>query len=279
MLDEIKIESLLKEIEQLPFEDPKVAPVAFFDADHTLWAGDLGDLVARTAMKKNLLKDAAQAPIAAILRASGGTPEGDPNRDALAVMKRYFRDEVAEIDIISAQVICYAAWTPKALFDFAQELFDEHLAPKIYEDVAPLHAALRARGIEVKVISGSPQWAVEAACERMDIRAEDVYGARCGVEEGKLTGQMVPPITYKEGKVGAMQHWIGDKLATIAFGDSKSDYPMQERSMIRVAVNPRPGVRKYASENNPENWRLWVPERTKDGEVVQRIETDRVITE
>ena len=144
--------------------------------------------------------------------------------------------------------------------------------------MARLHDTLREVGIDIKVISGSPQWTVEAACERLGIEKSDVYGARSVVANGKLTGEMDPPITYKEGKVGAMQHWIGDLTATIAFGDSKSDYPMQERSKIRVAVNPRPGVRKYASENEPQAWRLWVPNKTKDGESVARIDTDRVIT-
>jgi HAD superfamily phosphoserine phosphatase-like hydrolase len=279
MLEEIQIESLLEEIKNLPFDKEEVAPVAFFDADHTLWAGDLGDLIARTAMNHNMLKPEAQGPVAEILKRSNGTPSNDPNRDSQLLMEHYFRDEVEEIDIISAQVICYAGWTTQELFDFSQKLFDEHFAPKIYEDMARLHDALRAAGIDIKVISGSPQWVVEAACERLDIVKEDVYGARAVLDGDKITGVMEPPITYKDGKVGAMRHWVGDKIGTIAFGDSKSDYPMQERCMIRVAVNPRPGVRKYASENDPDSWRLWVPNRTKDGHTVERIETDRVITE
>jgi len=279
MLSDISFDDLLREVEQLPLADESVAPVAFFDADHTLWAGDLGDVVARAAMDQGLLKPEASEPVADILRRNGGSPTMDPIEDSRLILKRYFKDQVEEVDIISAQVVCYAGWTPSELHEFGQALFDEHLAHKIYDDMTALHEALKKTGIAIRVISGSPQWLVEAASARFDIPKEDVFGARAVIVDGKLSGTIEHPITYTDGKVDAMKHFIGDRKATIAFGDSKSDYPMQERCMIRVAVNPRPGVRKYAAENQPEHWRLWVPERTRDGEKVPRIDSDRVITE
>jgi len=279
MSQEISIDSLLEEIQKSASETTEYEPVAFFDADHTLWAGDLGDVVARTAMNQGLLKPEAKDILAQILNRSGGESTGEPNADALALMKQYFEDKVTENDIISAQVVCYAGWTTKELFDFALEIFDREFEPKIYEDIPKLHEALRTAGFKIKVISGSPHWVVEAAATRLGIEKADVAGARAYVKDEIITAEMQLPITYKDGKVEVMSNWIGDKQAFIAFGDSKSDYPMQERSKIRVAVNPRPGVRRYAAENEPDSWRLWVPQKTRDGIAVERIDSDRVITE
>ena len=279
MSQEITIDALLEEIRNSSSDTTEYEPVAFFDADHTLWAGDLGDVVARTAMNQHLLKRDAKEIVAEILTRSEGEATGEPNADALALMKQYFQDKVTENDIISAQVVCYAGWTTKELFDFALEIFDREFEPKIYEDIPKLHETLRAAGFDIKVISGSPQWVVEAAATRLGIDSKDVAGARAYVKDGIITAEMQKPVTYKDGKVEVMSQWVGDKQAFIAFGDSKSDYPMQERSKIRVAVNPRPGVRRYAAENDPSSWRLWVPQKTRDGVTVERIESDRVITE
>jgi HAD superfamily phosphoserine phosphatase-like hydrolase len=279
MLADISFETLLAEVKQLPLSDETITPFAFFDADHTLWAGDLGDLVAREAMKQGLMKPKASHALAEILKKSGGVPTMNPNRDSQLLLERYFKDKVSDLDIIIAQVLCYAGWTPSELRTFGKSLFDKHLAPKIYEDMAVLHETLRKAGITIKVISGSAQWIVEAACEHFGIPAEDVYGARSLIVDGLLSDQVDEPMTYTAGKVEAMERWIGSRTATIAFGDSKSDYPMQERCVIRVAVNPRPGVRKYAAANEPQRWRLWVPEYTRDRQKVSRIESDRIITE
>jgi phosphoserine phosphatase len=83
-------------------------------------------------------------------------------------------------------------------------------------------------------------------------------GTRYEVDtEGVLTGQIVEPFVYGEGKVVAMQrfsveHEI-DLAESWAYSDSASDLPMLRAVGNPVAVNPDPELARIAAEGG---WRV-----------------------
>lgn len=254
-----------------------IAPYAFFDADHTLWATDLADVCVRRAVEEGAFRAESADALAAMMTDSGGEPTGDPNKDAMGVYHRYLEGHVSEVTILAAQVICWAGWTTDEATAFGRKMFEEVVAPRVYEGMEQIHETLRGAGIELRIISGTAHWLVVGAASAMGIEADHVRGALGEVSDGVIQPRVIEPLTYREGKLVAVESWIGDKRAAVSFGDSGSDLPMLDRSATRVAVNPRPGVRTHAADNDPHRWHLWIPDRMRSGEPVEPLTTDRIV--
>ena len=72
-----------------------------------------------------------------------------------------------------------------------------------------------------------------------------------------LTGRIVEPFVYGEGKVAAMQRFAGDHEIDLpeswAYSDSASDLPMLRAVGNPVVVNPDAELAKIASQ---QGWRV-----------------------
>jgi len=272
----IDLDALIEELKNLELGDD-IARVAFFDADHTMWSGDLGDLAFNRALGQRRFLPEAAEPMAKLLEDSGGEAKRDPHADAEALYARYKEGGVDEVAIIDSQVLCYTGWQRDALVELGHEVMRDGLGDKIYAGMRELHAALRTLGIEIRVISGTSQELVEAGVSVFGIAPEMVRGARAKIVDGKIHGEMDGASTYREGKVVAMKAMIGEATAVAGFGDSTSDTPMLERCILRVGVNPRPSLRQHGESNDPDRWRFVIPPQTVDGTPVSPLTIDRVI--
>ena len=88
-------------------------------------------------------------------------------------------------------------------------------------------------------------------------------GTRYEVDgQGVLTGRIVEPFVYGEGKVAAMQRFSDDHQIDLAdswaYSDSASDLPMLRAVGNPVVVNPDPELAKIAAE---KGWRVMRFER------------------
>jgi phosphoserine phosphatase len=68
--------------------------------------------------------------------------------------------------------------------------------------------------------------------------------------EGRLTGEVIPPVCYGQGKVVWAERFATeeevDLSASYFYTDSISDLPLLERIGQPVAVNPDPRLRRVA---------------------------------
>jgi phosphoserine phosphatase len=102
--------------------------------------------------------------------------------------------------------------------------FREGLRPR--QAMRRLVSDLLERGVEVWVVSASPQPVVEvAARELFGIPPEQVAAVRTRVRDGRLTDDVQPPVTVRQGKREAIQALIGRRPALV-FGDTWTDFEM-----------------------------------------------------
>ena len=272
-------EAVLREVDTaLARHVPEAAPVAAFDADHTLWHADVGDLAWHTALSERRLRPEAGPPLASELRLAGAETAGDPHEDARRLYALYKQDRVSEMSILRAMTVCYAGWSEAELLELGARLARETLASARYEGVAAIARGLKERGLRVVVVSGSPSWlVVEGVRSFMPLDpARDVFGAQVTVEGGRLTGTMREPVTFFEGKVAALEPHLEGRRVAFAFGDSKGDVPLLESAArLAFAVHPRPALRALAEAG--ERFRLFLPPATVGGHAVRAPGTDRVI--
>jgi phosphoserine phosphatase len=98
---------------------------------------------------------------------------------------------------------------------------------RIHKEIQGLIVLLKKRGFEVWIISAGPEWVVEGAAGKLGIQPDRVIGMRAKLQEGKLTSEIEPPPTFRQGKVEAISKFIGHK-PLLAVGDSWTDAEMLE---------------------------------------------------
>jgi phosphoserine phosphatase len=271
----VQLDELLAAIEALKLDEPEVQPLAFFDADHTLWAADLADVAFQLQIEEKTVFEDAAAAMAGHLEAAGGASSGDVNLDSQAFLQLYKQGDVSDESIIRAHATAYAGWTGSEVSEFGERIVDAR-SVEFYEGLDAILEAVQRRDLSIRVISGTSGWLVRGAVTRLGITPEAVQGALTKpLANGRLSDELVEPTTYREGKV----HYMGlrQRSAAIGFGDSISDIPMLDRCQLRVGVNPRPALRAHATASETDRWRLWQPSRTVHGNVVESNDSDRLM--
>jgi phosphoserine phosphatase len=148
------------------------------------------------------------------------------------------------------QVRFYAGYTPDEIREIAESVMEAELhkplgsepikagpedqAPaitstgiRIHQEIHNLITLLKKRGFDVWIISAGPEWVVEGAALKLGVGPDRVIGMRAKLKEGKLTSEIEPPPTFRQGKVEAISKFIGKK-PLLAVGDSWTDAEMLE---------------------------------------------------
>ena len=120
---------------------------------------------------------------------------------------------------------------------FGRELFQSHIARKIYPESRALVQAHLRKGHTVAIISSATPYQIDPAA--IDLGIEHVLCTRLEVEKGVFTGAVIRPTCFGQGKVSAAesladQHGV-DLAKSFFYSDSDDDLQLLER-----VGNPRP---------------------------------------
>lgn len=125
----------------------------------------------------------------------------------------------------------------QALWDFAAEVFTNDLSADIYPEARALVKAHLEKGHTVALVSSATQYQVEHVAAELGI--EHVVCTRLEVIDGVLTGRVVPPLAYGEGKLEAARRFADEQGLDLAkayfYTDGSEDVPL-----LRAVGNPRP---------------------------------------
>jgi HAD superfamily hydrolase (TIGR01490 family) len=213
---------------------PDERGAAFFDLDRTLMQGSSAFQFARAAYKSGIVSRRQLARDAwenLLFRLRGST---DASTDALRTRIGQLLADVRVRDL--------------------QRLAPEILAgvlPRLYPQM--LEVAYRHQD------EGRPIFICTAASQEMaDLMAivltfDGAVGTVSEVRDGRYTGQLAGPMTYRDGKAEAIRDLAArediELAASYAYSDSESDLPMLRLVGHPVAVNPdRPLERIARSE-------------------------------
>jgi HAD superfamily hydrolase (TIGR01490 family) len=129
--------------------------------------------------------------------------------------------------------------------------FAEDVAPHVTARGRQRVASHMAQDHLVAIVSASTQYVVGPMAAHLGIPGHYVC-TRLESKDGRLTGQVVPPVCYGQGKVVwaerfAVDHGL-DLSASFFYTDSVSDLPLLERVGHPVAVNPDLRLRRLARQ-------------------------------
>jgi phosphoserine phosphatase len=193
------------------------APVQVaFDADGTLWRGDIGE---------DLLR---------YLAAEGLLPR---HRGRPGIYAEYERRVAVDPALGYAFAVEVMEELPEApLQAWCDDFFARRFEGRLFAWVRPLLRALAGGGAQVWIVSASPLWPVVSGARALGVPEERVVGVRCRVTEGRLTREVQRPVPCGEGKV----HWLKalEVRPALAFGNGDLDLPMLAYAERGVVVAP-----------------------------------------
>jgi putative phosphoserine phosphatase/1-acylglycerol-3-phosphate O-acyltransferase len=202
---------------------------AFFDMDKTLIAENSGSVYLKVRYE----------------RGEVGTLE------LLRGLADYLRYKAGILDLPSwarATMKEFAGRTEAELIAEAQAIFDEQVQGLIYPEAAALVRDHLAQGHLVAIVSGSTRFAVEPIADHLGV--EHMLFTALEVDGGCLTGRVIEPICFEEGKIYWLRHFIDDHHIDLArsyfYTDSVTDLPLLELVGHPVVVNPDPRLYRTA---------------------------------
>lgn len=207
--------------------------VCFFDMDKTLIAGNSGVSFMRYSLRRG--KTSRWKVVKAALNYLR-------YRFDLLDMEKTYEDSLQ--DLVGVR--------EDELIPFCKEWFEEVIRKQIYPQAEDFVRAHLGRGEAVALISNSTTYAVEPLARYLGV--PHVLATRLEVREGFFTGNYIPPLCFRHGKVfwaeKLIQELGGQFEEATFYTDSITDLPLLERVKFPRVVNPDPRLRVLARKRN-----------------------------
>ncbi len=119
----------------------------------------------------------------------------------IALQKKYHELEsknTKEAYIYLPQI--FAGNDEQAMQSVAKEYFQTVLQKYYFPSSVRILEKLTEAGVKSYIISASADFFVKGSIGTTPVEADSIFGIKMKIENGKITSQEVPPITYAEGK-------------------------------------------------------------------------------
>ncbi|MBS1154002.1 MAG: superfamily hydrolase [Myxococcaceae bacterium] len=193
---------------------PGAGRAVCFDADGTIWRGDVGEDLLRFLVAEDRL------------------PAHPGERD---LYRRY--EHLHEVDPPAAYAFAVEAMAgleEARLQGWCREFYAQRFAGRLFPFTRPLLEAFCAAGYVVWLVSASPRWIVEAGAAALGV--DHVIAVDAELEAGRLTPRVRRPVPAGPGKVELLkQRGIAPVFAA---GNGALDLPMLEYAAARLVVAP-----------------------------------------
>ena len=204
---------------------------AFFDLDRTLLEGFsaypyLGERLRRGAMSpREMLAN-------------------------LGAMVDYKRGRTGFSGVVGRTTEPLRGLAESVLEELGEDVFRKHLLGRIYPEARALVQAHRDRGHTLAIVSSATRYQIEPVARYLGI--EHVLCTRLEVEDGVLTGKVVRPTCYGEGKATAARKLASsvglDLSASHFYTDAAEDLPLLEIVGHPHVLNPDAKLAALARE-------------------------------
>jgi len=220
-----------------------------FDADGTLWSGDVGDDVFRFAVAHGRLREAARAALEHEAHTRGFSAFPDVNETARHLFDQYVAGRYPEREMCELMTWCYAGHSVAEMRELALEaLRATHHAERLHEELRPILERMRERGVRTVVISASPRITVEQATKLWGFQPQDIAASTPELKGDVIASRMHGEVPYAAGKVRAGRALLGSAKWIASFGDNIFDLEMMHEAALGVAIRPKPALEARLGE-------------------------------
>jgi phosphatidylglycerophosphatase C len=220
-----------------------------FDADGTLWSGDVGEDMFEFALENRLLRTDALPHLHGLAQLSQLELEAEANAQARSLLHAFRQGALPERAACEMMALGFAGWEPQALSEQIERALNRaQLGTRLFNALAEVFAWAKASGTQVYVISASPDFVVHSAVVHWGLSPEQVAACAPSVIDGRLSSQLGYPLPYAEDKVRAARKLMGSRRWLASFGDSGFDRAMLEAASIGIATRPKMSLQRCLPE-------------------------------
>jgi phosphoserine phosphatase len=220
-----------------------------FDADGTLWSGDVGIDNFEALLEKEAILPAAGSMLRDEAAECGLPSAQNPTAQARILYEAYARDAYPEDRAFLMMACAFAGYREDEVRSFAAGVAAATgLEARVHAEVLPIIAWAARRGVPRYVVSASHALVVKSCIERLGLPIDGVFAMSQAAEQGRLVARIEPPVTYGAGKTEALRAGAASKTLLGAFGDSAFDLHLLREAQLAVAVRPKAGLRSRAAE-------------------------------
>lgn len=242
--------SHLQDVLKAP-EGPHIA--ALFDFDGTIIAG-----YSATAMLWEKIKR--------------GELSAEELVETANVMAQYSMGGLGFSGLMTAASKFMKGVSEESYFAFGEELYEKHIARKVYPESRALIEAHLAKGHTVAIVSSATIYQIEPTAR--DLNIEHILCSQYEVENGEFTGNIIRPLCFGEGKVIAAEklakkHKL-DLNKSYFYSDSYDDIELLERVGNPRPLNPNGKLTEVAKERG---WPLQKFDSRGQGKPVDYLRT------
>jgi len=239
-----RLERLLADIGAAP-SDTMLA----FDADGTLWSGDVGIDNFEALLDRSAILPAAASTLCDEAAASNLPAAESPTAQARILYEAYERGAYAEERAFRMMAYAFAGHRAEEVRTFAAEVARATgLRDRLHAEVLPILAWAERRGVLRYVVSASHAVVVASCVEQMGLPIDGIFAMSQAEQDGRFLAHIVEPVTYGAGKTAALTAGVRGKALLGAFGDSGFDLHLLREARLAVAVRPKPELRARAAE-------------------------------
>jgi phosphatidylglycerophosphatase C len=239
--------AVIDELEALRGDLP--SPAILFDADGTLWSGDIGIDAFVMAYEQGLLREEAVEALRRTALLGPLQTHGTPSDLAQRIDEAYRAGQFPEQPAWELMTWCYAGFTLDEVGEHARNaIVQSNLVSRLHRELEPILDWARSSGVRTVVVSASPRRMVEEAAALWGFSAADIAAATPAMVDGKVAPSLASTFPYGPGKVTCGRALLGDATWLAAFGDSLSDLEMLKEARVGVAVDPKAALRMRLPE-------------------------------
>ncbi|MEM8918725.1 MAG: HAD-IB family hydrolase [Pseudomonadota bacterium] len=166
------------------------------------------------------------------------------------VMAQYSMGNMGFSGLMSSASRLLKGVTEDSYFEFGEELYEKHIARKVYPESRALIDAHLAKGHTVAIVSSATIYQIEPTAR--DLNIEHVLCSQYEVENGEFTGEIIRPLCFGEGKVLAAEKLAQEKDLDLNksyfYSDSDDDIELLEHVGKPRPLNPNSKLTAIAEE-------------------------------
>ncbi len=209
-------------------------PLALFDLDNTLLAGDSDYLWGRHLIDL-------------------GVVDGERYERANQQFYDDYRAGCLDIDAFLRFSLAPLSQHPlERLEQWREDFLRERIEPIMLAAARALVEQHRRAGDTLMIITATNAFVTAPIAARFGI--EHLIATEPARAAGRYTGEIVGPPAFREGKVERLRQWLATHRATLAgstfYSDSINDLPLLETVDFPVAIDPDPRLAAIAQERD-----------------------------
>ena len=139
-----------------------------------------------------------------------------------------------------------------SLAELGERFGEQCLRPMIEPPAVELLQRHRDRGDKLVVITSTNTFIAGIAARLLQV--QEVLGTQLEWRNGRITGKVLPPACYREGKIVHLSRWAQEQNKEMKeayfYSDSSNDLPLLREVAHPVAVNPDAELRAEAERRS-----------------------------